>query len=287
MEEMTRVFRFFLAPTTLERRMRKRVEAALALKTVVLLAEYNRIWQPQIAICEQVAFQELACRDLERAGLPLVPLKVSKGKEERFLPVLTKYALGTIWHADTLDPEFEAELLSFPESAHDDWVESLTFAVAGLQKEIRDAWSPDLGSAAHWGRSVLPHEKPKTIGYEYNYLSGRCDKPFDFDELTGLFKAVLKPESDEPMSLERAIINYAEALAVHFFPQGRQTGQGWEMRQGLNVRLCEPVVFFDTRLSSSGDFLHLLVHCQVATSREDAQTQVEKFLCAKGVKLKE
>jgi hypothetical protein len=31
MEEMTRVFRFFLAPTTFERRIRKRIEAALAL----------------------------------------------------------------------------------------------------------------------------------------------------------------------------------------------------------------------------------------------------------------
>ena len=39
-------------------------------ETVVLLAEYNQIWQPQIAICEQVAFQELAVRDLEKVGLP-------------------------------------------------------------------------------------------------------------------------------------------------------------------------------------------------------------------------
>jgi hypothetical protein len=31
MEEMTRVFRLFLAPTTFEKRIRKRIEAALAL----------------------------------------------------------------------------------------------------------------------------------------------------------------------------------------------------------------------------------------------------------------
>lgn len=119
-------------------------------ETVALLAEYNQIWRPQIAICEQVAFQELAVRDLEKAGLPLVPLAASKGKEERFLPVLTKYSLGLIWHADTLDLEFEAELLSFPEASHDDWVDALVYAVSAVDSSLRQGWSRSSGS--QWER---------------------------------------------------------------------------------------------------------------------------------------
>ena len=126
-------------------------------ETVALLADYNRAWVPQIAVCEQVAFQELAVRDLVRAGLPLIGLKVSKGKEERFLPVLTKYALRMIWHSDTLDSEFEAELLSFPESAHDDQTDSLVYAVGGLDREIRSAWSGGNPSVELW--RGLAHEK--------------------------------------------------------------------------------------------------------------------------------
>ena len=72
----------------------------------------------------------------------------SKGKEERFLPVLTKYALGLIWHADTLDVEFEAELLSFPEASHDDWVDALVYAVSAVDSSLRHGWSRSSG--AQW-----------------------------------------------------------------------------------------------------------------------------------------
>jgi|SRR5271165_3155439 len=129
-------------------------------ESVALLADYNRIWKPQIAVCEQVAFQELCVRDLLKVGLPLIGLKVSKGKEERFLPVLSRFAIGEILIADTIDSEFLAELMSFPESAFDDQVDSLVYSVGGLVSEIRDAWSPELSSGAQWG-GRLPHEKRK------------------------------------------------------------------------------------------------------------------------------
>jgi predicted phage terminase large subunit-like protein len=129
-------------------------------ESVALLADYNRIWKPQICVCENVAFQELGCRDLIKVGLPLTGLKVSKGKEERFLPVLTRYAIGEILHSDTLDNEFEAELLSFPEAPHDDYVDALTYGVGGLVREIRDAWNTDQTSGRNWGNQ-LAHEKPE------------------------------------------------------------------------------------------------------------------------------
>jgi predicted phage terminase large subunit-like protein len=136
-------------------------------ESVALLADYNRTWKPQLCVCEQVAFQELAVRDLIKVGLPLMSLKVSKGKEERFLPVLTKYALGMIHHANSLDSELEAELLSFPESAHDDFCDSLVYAVGGLDSEIRDAWDANQTSGRHWGRQ-LAHEKPEPRIYHEN-----------------------------------------------------------------------------------------------------------------------
>jgi predicted phage terminase large subunit-like protein len=125
-------------------------------ETVALLADYNRAWCPHLAVCEQVSFQELGVRDLIKAGLPLIGLKVSKGKEERFLPVLTKYALRMIWHSASLDSELEAELLSFPESSHDDFVDALVYGVGGLDSEIRSAWAGGNPSAELW--RGLPHE---------------------------------------------------------------------------------------------------------------------------------
>lgn len=91
---------------------------------------------------------------------------------------------------------------------------------------------------------------------------------------------------NEAMTIERGIEKNIEELCKDFFPMGRESGLGYEIRPGLNVRVNEPIVFFDTQCGGgSGDFLRLLVHMQAAANLDQARAQVEKWLGEKGVKL--
>jgi predicted phage terminase large subunit-like protein len=240
-------------------------------------------WKPNLVIVEEVSFQKLAVQQLADF-MPVKPIRPEADKLTRFSAVHTYYHTGQVYHSHNLDLEAEQQLFSFPEHEHDDIPDAVTYALGGTKR----AWNPNSGSGWAWGSdNTLPHEKPKNIAYGYNYLTGRYDQAVDFDELTALPTAVPKPENDEPMELQRAIAKYIEELVGNFFPAGREAGGCWEIRPGLRVRLVPPIAFIDTQQSASGDFIGCMVHCQVASNREDAQAQVEKFLSGKGVKLTE
>ena len=126
-------------------------------ETVQLLKQYHDAWQPALAFIESVAFGQVAVRDLVKAGLELHALKITKAKELRFLSMQTLYALGMVWHAETLDQECEQEVLSFPEGEHDDFSDALTYGVGGLFRDIRASWNSD--ETWGWLQNVLPHEQ--------------------------------------------------------------------------------------------------------------------------------
>jgi predicted phage terminase large subunit-like protein len=112
------------------------------------LLRYNETWNPHLIHTENVAFQELAIREMIDAGLPITALKPSADKETRFAPIHLRYSLGQIWHAESLDPEFESELLAFPQAAHDDFVDALVCALSGLDNRLRQGWGK--GSGVQW-----------------------------------------------------------------------------------------------------------------------------------------
>jgi predicted phage terminase large subunit-like protein len=117
---------------------------------------YNEAWQPHVIQTEQVAFQELAIREMIDAGLPITAIRPSTDKETRFAPVHLRYSLGQIWHAERLDSDFESEVLAFPQAKNDDQVDALVFGLTALDKKLRTAWTEE-NSGAHW--APLPHEK--------------------------------------------------------------------------------------------------------------------------------
>jgi predicted phage terminase large subunit-like protein len=103
---------------------------------------YHQSWNFAELATEKVAFQELALREMIDAGLPVSAVDASKDKETRFGPIHLRYSLGTIWHAQALaGSEFEGELLSFPLSAHDDFVDALVFGLSAVDNRLGSGWN--------------------------------------------------------------------------------------------------------------------------------------------------
>lgn len=67
---------------------------------------------------------------LEREGLPVEELKADTDKVTRFIPAATRIAAGCVYFLSGLPGlnDFEAELLGFPNAAHDDQVDCVSYA---------------------------------------------------------------------------------------------------------------------------------------------------------------
>ena len=140
--------------------------------TFARVLSYNQTWKPGVIQTEQIAFQELAIREMVDAGLPVTTIHPHTDKEARFSVVHQRYALGLVWHNETLDAEYEGELLSFgaDEGGHDDWVDATGLALMTLFKEIRGRVSDD-ASFYNWGSGKLGHERemPKLDSQDGSY----------------------------------------------------------------------------------------------------------------------
>ncbi|MDD2341151.1 MAG: phage terminase large subunit, partial [Methanosarcina sp.] len=80
---------------------------------------------------------------LLREGLPVMELKADTDKVTRFIPAATRIATGTVYFLNTLPGlhDFEEELLSFPNGAHDDCVDVVSYGVTvaingALQQQV-------------------------------------------------------------------------------------------------------------------------------------------------------
>ena len=147
---------------------------------------YYEAWKPHVIKTEQVAFQELAIREMVDAGLPVTAIKPSTDKETRFAPIHLRYSLGEIWHAESLmGSDFEAELLSFPvggPNAKDDQVDALVLSLGALDRKIRSGWAT--GDASAESFHGLPHERARkriwTADACFEIVNGRIEK-YDYD----------------------------------------------------------------------------------------------------------
>ncbi len=98
----------------------------------LLNSVYQR-WQPGYIGIED-AFALSFIQEIRREGLPIQDLKADRDKWSRALPASARMDAGSIyfranapWLAD-----FEEELLQFPNGAHDDQVDCLSYAVSEL-----------------------------------------------------------------------------------------------------------------------------------------------------------
>jgi predicted phage terminase large subunit-like protein len=79
---------------------------------------------------EAVQYQAAVVEELVRTTtLPVVPVRPDRDKVTRFLPVLTRIEHGALRFSPALPGWFFEELLSFPETDHDDAVDALVYAV--------------------------------------------------------------------------------------------------------------------------------------------------------------
>ena len=91
-------------------------------------------WNPTIIAIEQVQYQAAVVQELLRkTTLPVRGVRPDKDKLARFLPLEARYEQGLIWHAPGLR-DFEDELLSFPEGAHDDMVDASAYAFNSITR---------------------------------------------------------------------------------------------------------------------------------------------------------
>lgn len=85
-------------------------------------------YKPKKIVIETVQFQTAIVQELLRnTKLPVKGVRPDKSKDVRFFPLLMRYEAGFVYHSKNLF-EYENEVLSFPDSEHDDMVDAAVYA---------------------------------------------------------------------------------------------------------------------------------------------------------------
>lgn len=94
-------------------------------------------WNPSVVAIEKVQAQAYVAQELIRTtNLPIDMVMPNRDKLSRFMPLEGKIEHGYIYLTRGLDPAFEDELLSFPNTEHDDMVDALVYAVDALSNRM-------------------------------------------------------------------------------------------------------------------------------------------------------
>lgn len=117
----------------------KKVEYPELKHTLINLAEK---WQPNVILVEDKASGQSLLQDVKReTSLPLIPIMPKQDKVSRFSAVTALFEAGKVylpksapWLAD-----YELELLAFPNTSHDDMVDSSSQALSWLHNRKRMA----------------------------------------------------------------------------------------------------------------------------------------------------
>lgn len=91
-------------------------------------------WSPLLCCIERLGFGLTVIQELLREGLPIVRLEPDKDKVARALPAVARTEEGRVFlpsRAEWRD-DVEAQLLAFPNAAHDDIVDTLSYAALQL-----------------------------------------------------------------------------------------------------------------------------------------------------------
>ena len=97
---------------------------------------YHR-WTPMRVGIERAQRSWKIIEDVAREGLPVHELKADKAKEIRAGPAQMRMERGTVWFPPMVTPwmpDILEEVLAFPHGRHDDFVDTLAYAVLELAK---------------------------------------------------------------------------------------------------------------------------------------------------------
>ncbi len=97
--------------------------------TLAWVREVAQRFRPQEIGIESVQYQAAVVQELLRTtDLPVHAVKPDKDKLTRFQRLQVRYQQGLVYHAESLPPYWEDELLSFPVGEHDDMVDGVVHA---------------------------------------------------------------------------------------------------------------------------------------------------------------
>jgi predicted phage terminase large subunit-like protein len=98
-------------------------------ETLRLIQKVAEKHNPHKVLIEEVQFQASVVQELTRTtSLPIKGYKPDRDKVTRFHELLARYEQGLVFHRRGILPEFDNELLAFPESEHDDMVDAAVYA---------------------------------------------------------------------------------------------------------------------------------------------------------------
>jgi len=92
-------------------------------------------------VVEKATRQMSIIAEAERSGLPVRVVRAEKDKVARALPATARMERGQIWFPPASTPwfpEIEQELLAFPAGRHDDFVDTLSYAVLEIAGKEND-----------------------------------------------------------------------------------------------------------------------------------------------------
>ena len=119
--------------------VRERADFPAALHMIRMMADK---WKPARIAIEQVAYQAVVVQELLRnTTLPIKGVTPDKDKVTRAQPLALRYEQSLVSHAD-LPSWFEDELLSFPQSTHDDAVDAMVYAYQAVMSMGGDISMP-------------------------------------------------------------------------------------------------------------------------------------------------
>jgi predicted phage terminase large subunit-like protein len=95
-----------------------------------LLNRVYQKWHPGYIGIEKTGFQLSVVQTALREGLPVRPIPADKDKVSRASSILARFAAGTVYARDSAPwlPDWEEELLNFPNGDHDDQVDTMSMA---------------------------------------------------------------------------------------------------------------------------------------------------------------
>jgi predicted phage terminase large subunit-like protein len=92
-------------------------------------------WQPSLVAVEDVMYQRVMVQQLSlSSNLTIKAVRPDRDKVSRFAPLESRYEQKQVFHLRGLPNYFEAELLTFPVSEHDDLEDAMSTAWAGLNE---------------------------------------------------------------------------------------------------------------------------------------------------------
>lgn len=98
-------------------------------RSIELIKQTAAKWKPSLIAVENVQYQAAMVQELHRTTtLPVTPVRPERDKITRFLPVEARYEQGLVSHCSGVSRDFVAELLSFPDSEHDDFIDAFSYA---------------------------------------------------------------------------------------------------------------------------------------------------------------